>query len=93
MTKPAHEVRSALRRSDVRSDHSYVVTDGDDGEMRLRDAVAGNLIRSTDAGHEPIRDFAFSPDSKLLVRRYQGGFRYSAFPRPLSPLLCPHFFI
>jgi hypothetical protein len=61
------------------------VTNGDGNKMRLWDAVDGNLIRSIDAGNGPIRDFAFSPDSKLLV---EGDIRVD-FGIPLFFVPCP----
>ena len=47
-------------------DGKYVVTDGDDQQVRIWDAANGSLIRRIDAGEGWVRDFGFSSDGVLL---------------------------
>ena len=53
-------------------DGKYVVTEGDDGRVRVWDSISGRLVRRLDAELGAVHAVAFSPDGKSIVEADTG---------------------
>jgi WD40 repeat protein len=62
-----HRQESPIYHIRFAPDGKSVVTDGDDGQVRVWDADEGRLIRRLDVGIGQILDFAFSSDGKRVA--------------------------
>ncbi len=62
-----HRQEAPIYRIAFTKDGKYLITDGDDGQLRLWNANNGNLIRRIKVEIDALSDFALSSDSKTVA--------------------------
>ena len=62
-----HRQEAPIYRIEFTRDDKFIVTDGDDSQLRVWDGHDGTLIRRISVGIEALGDFALSSDGKTVV--------------------------